>query len=169
MRKVIACAWTISVALVLGCDIASASVARSEAEVRQLIGRWEAAFRAKDLDGVMSIYAPGTGLVAFDVVPPLQRVGYVAYRNNYKVFFAQYDGPLVVEMRNLQITAGDDVAFIHCLERMSGTLKSGEKSEVWLRVTSGLRKIHGMWRIVHDHVSAPVDFETGKAVLDLTP
>lgn len=165
MRMVI---WSIFV-LMLACDVASASSAKSEAEVRQLIGHWEAAFQAKDLDGVMSVYVPGTELVAFDVVPPLQRLGYDAYRNNYKAFFAQYDGPLVLEMRNLEVNAGADVAFIHCLERMSGTLKSGEKSEVWLRVTSGLRKIHGVWRIVHDHVSAPVNFESGKAVLDLTP
>ena len=155
--------------IAMACGTAAANSTKSEAEVRQVIDRWADAFRAKDLDAVMSVYAPGAELVAFDVVAPLQRVGREAYRENYRVFFAQYDGPLEVEFRSYQIISGDDVAFIHCLERMSGRLKSGEKSEVWLRVTSGLRKIHGVWRIVHDHVSAPVDFETGKAVLDLAP
>jgi ketosteroid isomerase-like protein len=52
---------------------------------------------------------------------------------------------------------------------MTGTLKGGQKSEVWLRVTSGLRRINGRWLIIHDHISAPADFATGKAVLDLKP
>jgi ketosteroid isomerase-like protein len=61
------------------------------------------------------------------------------------------------------------VAFIHALERMSGTLKNGQKSDVWVRATSGLRKINGKWLIVHDHISVPADLDTGKAVLDLKP
>jgi ketosteroid isomerase-like protein len=69
----------------------------------------------------------------------------------------------------MRIVAGGDVAFIHALERLSGTLKNGQKSEVWVRATSGLQKIDGKWLIVHDHVSVPTDFETGKAVLDLKP
>ena len=33
----------------------------------------------------------------------------------------------------------------------------------------GLRKMNGHWLIVHDHVSVPTDFESGKAMLDLKP
>jgi uncharacterized protein (TIGR02246 family) len=146
-----------------------AQAANDEAEIRQLLDRWGKAFRAKDLNGVMSVYATGNALVAYDIVPPLQCVGAEAYRKNYEEFFAQYNGPLDYEIRDLQIIAGDGVAFLHCVERLSGTLKSGQKAEVWIRATSGLRKINGKWLIMHDHISAPVDFETGKAVLDLKP
>jgi uncharacterized protein (TIGR02246 family) len=156
-------------AVALSAPAAGAKDSENEAQIRGVLDRWEKAFRAKDVAAVLSVYAPGPGLVAFDVVPPLQRVGRDAYRHNYEEFFAQYEGPLDVEMRDLRIVAGNDVAFIHCLERMAGTLKGGEKSEVWLRVTSGLHKVDGKWLIVHDHVSAPVDFTTGKAVLDLKP
>jgi ketosteroid isomerase-like protein len=65
--------------------------------------------------------------------------------------------------------AGKDVAFLHCIERVSGTLKGGQKSDIWLRATSGLRKIKGKWLITHDHISVPVDFESGKAALELKP
>jgi ketosteroid isomerase-like protein len=58
---------------------------------------------------------------------------------------------------------------VHILERMSGTLNGGEKSDIWMRATSGLRKMGGRWYIVHDHISVPADFATGKAVLDLKP
>ena len=31
------------------------------------------------------------------------------------------------------------------------------------------RKINGKWLIVHDHISVPIDFDSGKAALDLKP
>lgn len=149
--------------------LALPAVAEDNREIRELLSRWEKAFSAKDIDGVMSCYATGERLVAFDIVPPLVRNGRDAYRKNYEGFFAMYDGPLQMEIRDLQITASGDVAFITCLERMSGILKGGQKSDVWCRVTSGLSKIEGKWLIIHDHVSVPVDFDSGKALLELKP
>ena len=158
----------IVVLLCLPCGPAR-SATKNETAIQQLLDRWETAFEAKNIDGVMAVYAPGDAVVAFDVVPPLEKHGRDAYRKNYEDFFSMYDGPIDVEFREVTIVAGSDVAFVHCLEKFSGTIKGGPKSEVWLRVTSGLRKIKGKWLIVHDHVSAPVDFETGKAALDLKP
>ena len=141
----------------------------SEAKIRELYDRWARAFRAKDVNTIMSLYAPGDALVAYDIVPPLQYRGQDAYRKDYEEFLAQYDGPIDIEYRDLRIVANDDVAFIHALERISGTLKNGQKSELWVRATSGLRKISGKWLIVHDHISLPVDLDTGKAALNLKP
>ena len=142
---------------------------KNEAAIRKLYDDWAKAFRVHDLEAIMAFYAPGDALVAYDVVPPLQYRGKDAYRKDYVEFLAQYDGPIEVEYRDMRIVAGEDVGFIHCLERFSGTLKNGQKSDLWLRVTSGVQKIHGQWLIVHDHVSVPADFETGKAGLDLKP
>ena len=61
------------------------------------------------------------------------------------------------------------VGYTYRLERVSGILKDGKKSTVWTRVTNCYRKIKDRWMLVHEHVSVPVDLETGKAVLDLTP
>ena len=54
--------------------------ANDKAEIQQLLDRWAKAFRARDLNGIMSIYEPGETLVAFDVVPPLQYVGFETYQ-----------------------------------------------------------------------------------------
>jgi len=148
---------------------AKTQMTSSEAEIRALYDRWAKAFKAHDLDGIMSIYAPDVTVVPYDVGPPLQYVGKEAYRKDYQEFLNQYEGPVDVEYKDMRIVAGQGVAFIHALERLSGTTKNGQKSDVWVRATSGLQKIHGKWFIVHDHVSVPVDFETGKAVLDLKP
>jgi uncharacterized protein (TIGR02246 family) len=142
---------------------------KEEAEIKALYDRWAKAFEAKDIDGIMAIYAAGDAVIAYDVAPPLQYKGKYAYRRDYVEFLNQYDGPIHVEYRDMRIMSSGDVGFIHALEHFTGRLKDGQPSDLWLRVTSGMRKIDGKWLIVHDHVSVPVDFETGKGALDLKP
>ena len=143
--------------------------ANNEAEVRQLLDRWAKAFHAKDLNGIMSIYEPGQALVSYDIVPPLQYTGFEAYKKDYQEFLDQFQGAIDIEYRDLHIIAGDTVAFSRGLERMTGTLKNGQKFDAWVRFTEGYRKTSGHWLAIHDHISVPVDLDTGKAALDLKP
>ena len=145
------------------------TVNTDEAQIKALLDRWAKAFGARDINGIMSNYAPGDAVVAYDLVPPLQYRGKDAYRKDYLEFLGQYDGPIRVEYRDMRVLTGGDVAFVHALERFTGKLKNGQQSDLWLRYTGGLRKMNGTWLIVHDHVSVPADFESGKAALDLKP
>jgi len=45
------------------------------------------------------------------------------------------------EVRDLSITAGDDVAFSHSLNRIHGTMRNGPNTDLWLRSTMCFRKI----------------------------
>lgn len=141
--------------------------ARDEADIRQRIDKLVEAIRAMDLEGAMSIYA--ADVVSFDVAPPLQHLGAEAKRKNWIDVFATYQRPLGYEVRDLTITLGDEVAFGHSLNRISGTLKNGNRTDVWVRATTCYRKIDGNWLITHDHVSVPLDPESGRALLSLEP
>jgi uncharacterized protein (TIGR02246 family) len=138
-----------------------------EADIRRRIDNCANALHAMDLEGVMALYAPD--IVSFDIVPPLRHVGAEAKRKNWVDVFATYQPPLGYEFRDVTITVGDDVAFCHSLNRVSGTLRNGQRSETWLRWTACFRKIDGNWLIAHDQVSVPVDFGSGRALLDLEP
>jgi ketosteroid isomerase-like protein len=138
-----------------------------EAEIKRVIEGGVEAFRARDIDGIMSIYA--RELVSFDIVPPLQYRGADAYRKRWEETFSSFQGPIGYEIHDLDITVGDDVAFGHSLNRISGTMNTGQKTDLWLRWTACFRKINGKWLIVHHQNSVPVDLETGRAVLDLKP
>ena len=70
-----------------------------EAEIRQLLDRWAKAVRTKDLPAVMSIYEPGEGLIAYDIVPPLQDSGFNAYKKDDQEFFDQFHGGNDIEYR----------------------------------------------------------------------
>jgi ketosteroid isomerase-like protein len=145
----------------------AAQRATDEADIRQRIDKLAEAIRAMDLEGVMSIYAPD--IVSFDIVPPLQHVGAEGKRKNWVDAFAMYQHPLGYEIRDLIITHCDGVAFAHSLNRISGTLKNGNRIDFWLRSTTCFRKIDGNWLIAHDQVSMPLDLESGRALLNLKP
>jgi uncharacterized protein (TIGR02246 family) len=141
--------------------------ASNEAAIRELIDHLVKAVRAKDINGVMSAYAPE--LVAFDIVPPLQYVGAPSFMKPWHEVFELYEDPIHYELRDLTVTASDDVAFSHSLNRIGGTMKNGHKTDLWLRFTACYRKIDGKWLIVHLQASVPADLATGKAVVDLKP
>jgi uncharacterized protein (TIGR02246 family) len=147
--------------------VATTQRATDEAYIRERIDKLAEAIRAMNLEDVMSIYAPD--IVSFDIVPPLQHVGAEAKRKSWVDAFAMYQRPLGYEIRDLTITVGDDVAFGHSLNRISGTLKNGKRTDFWLRATTCFRKIDGNWLIVHDQVSVPLDLESSRALLNLRP
>jgi len=141
--------------------------ASDEADIRERIDKLVEAIRAMDLEGLKSMYAPN--IVSFDVNPPLQHVGAAAKWKNWVEAFTVFQRPLGYEIRDLTITLDGDVAFAHSLNRLSGTLKNGNRSGFWVRATFCFRKIDGNWLIAHDHVSVPLDPESGRALLDLEP
>ena len=138
-----------------------------EAEIKRVIESGVEAIRDKNIEGIMSLYAPE--VVSFDIVPPLQYIGADAFRKAWEAVFTSFQGAIGYEIHDLSITVGDDVAFIHSLNRISGTLNTGQQTDLWLRWTACFRKINGKWLIVHHQNSVPVDLKTGRAVLSLKP
>ena len=135
--------------------------------IRQRVEDWAKAIRVKDIDGVVSLYA--SNIVSFDIVPPLRYVGADNKRRAWQEFFATYTGPVAYEVRDLNLTADSELAFVHSLNHVKGTLANGRITDLWVRWTACFRRIDGVWLVVHDHVSVPADLEHGQAVLNLTP
>jgi len=135
-------------------------------EIRDWLDRWTKAFTQMDVDSILALYTDD--VVAYDVVPPLQYVGKAEYRIDYQQFFSRYES-LHVEVRDLHIGTSGDLGYASGLELITGTLKNGQKSDVWLRFTSLFRKSDGRWLDFHDHVSVPADIASGKAMLDMQP
>lgn len=69
----------------------------------------------------------------------------------------------------MNIATGDDVAFCHSLNRMSGTKTDGEQMDVWVRESLCFRKIDGEWKITHQHESVPMYMDGSiRAAIDLS-
>jgi uncharacterized protein (TIGR02246 family) len=141
--------------------------AADEADIRRRIESWAQALRAKDVRGVVSHYAPD--VVAFDLAPPLQHRG-DELRKGLEAWFPTFDGPIGYDIRDLMITAGDEVAFSRSLNRITGKRTSGETTDVWVRATVCFRKIDGQWMVVHEHASVPFYMDGSyRAAVDLAP
>jgi len=150
---------------------AFAATARADptADIKALEDRFVAAFKAKDVDGIMKVYAPGQTLLVFDVVPPRQYVGAAAYRKDWETFLGSFDGPITVELTSLDVGADRNLAYSHSIQRVAGTDKQGKKLDLTVRVTDIYKKTRGRWQIIHEHVSVPVDLETDKPDLNSKP
>jgi ketosteroid isomerase-like protein len=143
------------------------NIASAEAQIRQQIDSFVKAFRNKDVDLMMSLFS--SQIVSFDIIPPLQYEGSEVYRKVWEETFELFQDPIDIEIRNLSITAGEDVAFSHNFLQLKATMTNGQKINYWERLTCCFQKIDGKWLIVHEHVSLPADLKSGKAVMNLTP
>ena len=139
------------------------------ADIKALEERFVAAFKAKDLDAIMKAYAPGQTVVVFDVIPPRQYVGAAAYRKDWQAFLESFAGPITVELTDLDVGADRNLAYSHSIQRVAGTDKQGKKLDLTVRVTDVYKKVRGRWLIIHEHVSVPVDLDTGKPDLSSKP
>jgi uncharacterized protein (TIGR02246 family) len=136
-------------------------------DIRQLVDASAAAVRTKDVDALMSNFAPD--VLSFDVVGPLQYTGTDAARKRTEEWFASFEGPIGYQVRDLTITTSDDVAFCHSLNQVSAMRKDGQKLEMWWRATLCFRRIDGKWLVTHQHNSVPFDATSGRAAIDLDP
>jgi ketosteroid isomerase-like protein len=122
-----------------------------------------------DKDATALLAQSASDVVTFDALPPLTRQGTEALREKIATWFGGYASPIGMTIRDLQVTAGDDIGFAHYLYRVTGTMTDGTHVDMWVRATVGLVKQHGAWLVTHEHTSVPFDAETGKAALDLHP
>lgn len=146
--------------------------ARSEDEtaIRQLIADREAAMRSKDAEALVADYLPG--VVVFNLAPPLQHAGPdVLDPDGLRAWFAGFEGPFHYDVRDLSVTAGEDVAFSHSLNRLAAAPEGApDDFELWFRSTVCLTKVDGTWRIAHAHDSTPFYMDgSNRAALDLQP
>lgn len=139
----------------------------TQSEIRALLDSRSEAMRIKDIDRLMSVYSPD--IIYFDLVPPLQYTGSDALRGRFLHWFDGWESAIGQEIHHLTISASQDIATTSMLIRASGTLKNGREVRLWVRATSCCQRSNHGWLITHEHISLPVDLESGSAAVDLVP
>jgi uncharacterized protein (TIGR02246 family) len=126
---------------------------RNEIEIRALIERWASAVREKNMAGIRLDHDPE--ILMFDVPPPLYSRGLDAYMATWEPFFSWSEEPDSFDFSEVKVTSGNDVAFATAIGRCSGRDSKGTREELQFRLTMGLCKVDGRWRVMHEHHSVP--------------
>lgn len=126
-----------------------------ESAIRDLVENWAKAVRTRNLDGILANHSPEIKM--FDVPPPIQSNGIEAYKKTWDLFYSCSPDPAVFDITEMNITAGEDVAFVTALMRCVVTEVNREGVDLEFRLTIGLRKIAGQWIVMHEHHSIPAD------------
>ena len=124
-----------------------------EAEIRELIERWAKAVREENRAAIAADHDPG--ILMFDVPPPFLSRGLVEYMATWETFFASSEKPVGFAFHDVEVTCGQDVAFATAIGQCVNIETKGKREPLDFRLTMGLRKIDGRWRVVHEHHSLP--------------
>ena len=127
-----------------------------EAEIRELIAACDAALNDKNVEMLLREY--DEEIVLFDVGTQVK--GRDSYRDLWLACFPYFEDKIGTERKNLTIHVNSNLAFMHCLSRLSGMKSTEPMTKSWIRVTVCCKKIDGKWKVVHEHVSFPVNCES---------
>jgi uncharacterized protein YndB with AHSA1/START domain/ketosteroid isomerase-like protein len=149
-----------------GLRAAGAQDADDQEKIRAIFGDRTNALFCKSVDLAVKHFAED--LVSYDLAPPLEHVG--PGRQGLQDWFDTWDGPIAFAMGDLTLEVGGDIALARGLGHMTGTKKDGAKVDLWARVTVGLNRRDGTWKITHQHTSVPFLMDGSfKAAVDLKP
>jgi ketosteroid isomerase-like protein len=127
-------------------------------EIRELVLQRAAAVAAKDARAMVAHHAPT--LVSYNLAPPLRQPSAGRDVGPVEKWLATFEGPMSMEIRDLEVTEDGSVAFCTSLNCLTATpVGQAESFSLWFRVTLGLRKVEGRWLIVHEHESVPFEMD----------
>lgn len=133
-----------------------------KAAIQALENTYNEGFISRDVDKIMSVYAPGKQLFVFDVAPPREHPSWEAYKKDWEELFAAFPGPVKNTISEQTIHVAGSFAYGHNVQAGELTRKDGTKMAAVVRTTDVYRKINGKWLIVEEHNSVPVDLDTMK-------
>jgi ketosteroid isomerase-like protein len=126
-----------------------------EIRIKALLEAWADAVRRHDVPAILAHHEPD--MVMFDLPPPLQCEGIKAYEQTWDLLFRYHKPGTAFDFQELAVTAGQHVAFAVAIMRCGPDSSSNpaDTDGFLFRLTVGLRKLDGHWRIAHEHHSVP--------------
>jgi len=137
----------------------------TEKEIGRVIGSYAAAVFARDIEAFMRLYHPTVRV--FDAWGVWLYEGAPAWRIAVEGWFTSLGSDRVkVSFSEIQSTAENTLAVVSAIVTYAAESPKGEPlRSMQNRITWVLRESGHVFRIAHEHTSAPVGFEDSKAIL----
>jgi len=137
----------------------------TETAITEVLNAYSAAVLARDVDAFMTLYADDVSI--FDLWGEWSYEGADAWRAVVTDWFGSLDNErVVVSFKEVQTIVTPELAVVHAFV----TYQAESQAGIFLRsltnrMTWSLRPTQGSWKIIHEHTSAPADFNTSKVIL----
>ena len=127
--------------------------AKTRAEIMKTIREMWTAYSHRDIEEVLSFYAPDADMVVLGSGPDEKYVGAKEARKGLQRDFSQSESAKV-KLSNIRISAAGKIAWLVADCLFKARVAQGEMSMAG-RLTAVLEKRRGRWLIVQSHFSMP--------------
>jgi uncharacterized protein (TIGR02246 family) len=143
------------------------SVEQDAAAIKSVLDTMSTAHHTKNPHAFAAVFAADATI--YNLAPPLVHRGVDVAEK--QAWFDTWEGPVVIEPKDFQITVAGDTAFAHGYMGMAGKKKESDHPiAFWMRETLCLKRQGEQWKIVHEHTSVPFYMdETLRPAFDLQP
>lgn len=137
-------------------------------EIVDLLHEWDGAITGLDIQNVLKLCVSDVRF--FDLSTEVH--GLEAYEQKWNLYKPYMLHGVTIQRHDVTIHVESHLAFIHGYVKL--TPANAEKvkwlpSVKWCRTSLCLKKEQGQWKMVHQHISVPVEIEThSMKVLELT-
>ena len=135
--------------------VAAPVLAKDEDDIRAVVDKYATAWGSLNPDNAAPLYAKDTDLPFYDLLP-LKYTGWSAYAEGVKPHFAQFESLKITPKGDLKIVRRGDVAWTTSTFDFQVKHKGGETMALEARQTLILEKQGKDWKIVHEHLSTPL-------------
>ena len=136
--------------------------AKDEKAIRDVEHKMIAATNTNDL----MKYYDQNDVDVYDLAGPLQYEGNAAVRGDFDKVFANFAGAKGDFVELVVVTDGK-MGMARSIQHFAWTDKTGKPQEVTVRVTDVFHKVDRDWKVIHTHLSAPMDPKTGMTETNL--
>lgn len=136
-----------------------------EQSILQVLDAYKSAVFSKDVDAFVALYDQNVRV--FDMWGEWSYTGVESWRGMVKNWFDSLGSErVVVAFDEVQVVTTHELAIASAFVTYQGVSAQNEALRAMQnRITMAIKHIGGTWKIVHEHSSAPVDFETAKVIL----
>jgi ketosteroid isomerase-like protein len=148
--------------LLLSLSVNANAVAKDEKAISDVEHKMIATTNTDDL----MKYYDQNDVAVYDLAGPLQYKGNSAVRGDFDNVFATFAGAKG-EFLDLVVVTDGKMGMARSIQHFTWTDKDGKPGEATVRVTDVFHKVAGQWKVIHTHISAPMDPKTGMTQMKL--
>ncbi|SRR5579875_88426 len=158
---------TALVGLAVLCIVISAStrIEAASSDEKAIAGVEHKLASATSAQEAMKYYDPTDQVTILDIGgPQREHVGQKDVRADLEKGFSGMKD-IKVQFLELKVITDGKLGYARSIQRFTATGPDGKPVDITFRQTDLLHKVDGQWKILEQHISVPVDMQTGKALM----